>query len=153
MKWFKINGKEYNVRVFTPQEDFTILYSENTGRTLDDGAPIVLDPLGTFFNYTIMVGAIKGKEDSFEELWEFLSTPRSAPILVKFPKGRKSYWETTDEYGEVVIGFYAYVSSGSRKIKKIIEDVDGELKDVQYDTVTIKFIATKAQVLPLGEEE
>ena len=148
MKWFKINGIEYKVRVFEPKESFTILYSENTGRTLSVGAPMVLDPLGTFFNYTLTVGAIKGEEDSFESLWDFLSTPKSDALLVVLPRSRKTLWTTTDENGEEVEGFYAYVSTGQRGIKKIIEDANGELKDVIYETFSINFVATKAQVTP-----
>ena len=148
MKWFKIDGKEYIVRVFDPTESFTILYGENTGRTLDEGAPMVLDPKGTFFNYTITVGAMKGFENSFEELWQFLSFPRNDGIIVEFPSGRKTMWTTKEKDGEIVNGFCAYVSAGKRKIKKIIENKNGELEDVLYDTFAINFIAMKAQVLP-----
>ena len=152
MKWFKINGEEYKVRVFEPKESFTILYGENTGRTLDDGAPMVLDPKGTFFNYTLTVGAMKGVEDDFGKLWKFLSFPRNEGVRVEFPSGRKTMWTTTDKNGEVINGFYAYVSSGSRDIKKIIEDENGELKEVIYNTFAINFIAMKAQVLPDDDE-
>ena len=148
MKWFKINGEEYKVRVFEPEESFTVVYGGNTGRTLDEGAPMVLDPKGTFFNYTLTVGAMKGFEGYFEKLWVLLSFPRREGLLVEFPSGRKTMWSTTAENGEIINGFYAYVSSGKRKIKKIIEDVDGELKEVIYDTFAINFIAMKAQVLP-----
>lgn len=148
MKWFKIEGVEYQVRVFEPEESFTILYGENTGRTLDDGAPLVLDPIGTFFNYTLTVGMKRGFEDDFEKLWQFLSFPRNEGMRVEFPSGRKTMWTTTNKNGEIINGFYAYVSSGKRKFKKIIEDVNGDLKEVIYDTFSINFIATKAQVLP-----
>ena len=148
MKWFKINGEEYNVRVFEPEESFTVLYGENSGRTLDDGAPMILDPLGTFFNYTLTVGAMKGSEDSFEKLWKLLSFPSNEGVLVEFPSGRKTMWTTKTESGESINGFYAYVSSGKRKFKKIIEDSNGDLKEVIYDTFAINFIAMKAQVLP-----
>lgn len=147
MKWFKVDGIEYKVRVFEPKETFTILYSENTGRTLDKGT-MTLDPIGTFFNYKLTVGAIKGQEASFEALWETLSTPRYDALLVVLPKNRKSVWQTEDKNGNEVEGFYAYVSTGERGIKRIVEDVDGNLKDVIYDTFSINFVATKAQVLP-----
>lgn len=147
MNWFKINGKSYNVRVLSADEDFQILYSENTGRTLDSGAPMVLDPYGTFFNYTIVVAEMQGYEDDFETLWTLLSKPNTEGVLLQFPRGRTELWET--EYlGATVDGFYAYVSSGDRKFKKIVEDDDGNLKDVIYDTFSIKFTAMKAQVLP-----
>ena len=148
MKWFKIDGKEYSVKVFEPKESFTILYSDNTGRTLDEGAPMVLDPLGTFFNYTLTVGKIKGSEEDFENLWEYISFPRNEALQVVLPRGRKKLWETTDDSGNQVEGFYAYVSSGKRGIKKIVEDVEGNLQDVEYEAFSINFIAMKAQVLP-----
>lgn len=149
MKWFKIDGKEYNVKVFTPKESFTILYGENTGRTLDDGAPMILDPKGTFFNYTLTVGAMRGFEEDFEKLWNFVSFPREKGMRVEFPSGRTTMWTTKDENGQIINGFYAYVSSGERELKKIIEDVNGNLKEVIYDTFAINFIAMKAQVLPI----
>lgn len=143
MKWFKIDGKEYQVRVFEPEESFTVLYGENTGRTLGNGAPMVLDPKGTFFNYTLTVGAMKGYELDFERLWAYLSTPRNEGVRLEFPRTSRQMWMTDGEKG-----FYAYVSTGKRKFKKIIEDADGELKEVIYDTFAINFIAMKAQVLP-----
>lgn len=149
MKWFKINGEEYHVRVFEPEESFTILYGENTGRTLDVGAPMVLDPKGTFFNYTLIVGAIRGQENDFEKLWRLLSFPHNDGLLVEFPRTRNTMWQTQADDGDVVNGFYAYVSNGKRKIKKILEEANGELKEVIYDTFSINFIATKAQVLPI----
>ena len=148
MKWFMIDGKEYRVRVFEPEESFTILYTENTGRTLDNGAPMMLDPVGTFFNYTLTVGAIKGLEADFEALWEYLSFPRDEGMLISFPKSTNEMWQTKNDSGQTVNGFYAYVSSGKRKIKKIVEKTDGNLKEVIYDTFAINFIATKAQVTP-----
>ena len=151
MKWFKIDGKEWKVRIFEPSEAFIILYSENTGRSLDEGAPMNLDPYGTFFNYKMTIGAIKGEEKEFQALWEYLAEPRKEALLVTFPKGSKENWTTVSNSGEVVEGFYAYVSSGERKIKKITEETNGELKDVFYDAFSVNFIATKAQVLPKDE--
>jgi hypothetical protein len=148
MKWFKIDGREWNVRILEPEESFTILYSENTGRTLDDGAPMTLDPLGTFFNYTLTVAKKRGHEEDFDELWDYLSTPRDSAMLVVLPRNQKT-WKTTDDSGNEVDGFYAYVSNGKRKIKKIIEEQNGELKQVDYEAFSINFIATKAQVLPI----
>ena len=147
MKWFTIDGREWKVRVFEPEESFTILYSENTGRTLSAGAPMALDPLGTFYNYTMTIGAIQGAEDDFEALWEYLSFPRDEALLVNFPKSRNGYWQTESE-GETVNGFYAYVSKGARKIKRIVEERNGELQDVIYEAFSVNFIATKAQVIP-----
>lgn len=153
MKWFKIDGREWKVRVFEPKESFTILYSENTSRVLDVGAPVALDPLGTFFNYTLTVGKITGEEAEFDELWEYVSVPRFLPMLVVLPKNRNTLWKSQNDEGVEVEGFYAYVSSGERAIKKITEEQDGTLKEVFYDAFTLNIRATRAQVLPEVVEE
>ena len=44
MNYFRVNGINYEVVVTGIVENFNILYSDNTGRTLADGAPIKLDP-------------------------------------------------------------------------------------------------------------
>lgn len=147
MKWFKIDGREWNVRILNPEESFTILYSSNTGRTLSVGAPMILDPYGTFFNYTLTFARKNGEKNDFDALFNYLATPRKTPMLFSFPRNQ-TMWKTEDADGNEVEGFYAYVSSGKRKIKKIIEDADGELKEVLYDTFTATFTATKAQVIP-----
>ena len=67
MDWFKLNGKECNVIVTELSENFTILYSENSGRTLEDGAPMYLDPLGTFVGHKVKVKRRQGFEkESFD---------------------------------------------------------------------------------------
>lgn len=148
MNWFSIDGYKYDVRIFKPKESFTILNNDNAGRTLAKGAPMVLSPIGTFFSYTLTFGKKNGKEDDFERLWEYLATPRKSPILFVFPKNSKEIWKTTKDDGEVVDGFYAYVSTGERDVKKVEETENGELKNVIYDVFSVKFTATKAQVLP-----
>lgn len=148
MKWFKINGREYNVSITELKEDFTVMYTENTGRTLDEGAPIVLDPLGTFFNYEMTVNLIAGYENDFDELYELMSRPSSAPLRLVLPRSRKAIWRTPNDNDVLTDGFNAYVSSGNRNIKWIRSTSDGELDDVGYSSYSIKFTATKAQVLP-----
>ena len=147
MRWFKIDGREWNVRVIEPEESFTITYTENTGRTLSEGAPMILDPIGTFFNYTLTIARKKGEKDEFDELFDYLSRPRRDAMLVVLPKNQ-SVWKTKNSDGEEVEGFYAYVSKGKRKIIKIYEYENGDIKSVDYDSFSVSFIATKAQVLP-----
>lgn len=147
MKWFKIDGREWDVKIFEPKESFTILYSENTGRTLSEGAPMVLDPLGTFFNYSLTVGKNKNKPEEFDALWDYISKPRKSPMLVVLPRNQ-CVWHTADDEGNDIEGFFAYVSNGERGIKTIQENIDGTLKFVDYDTFTMNIIATKAQVIP-----
>ena len=44
MNYCVINGKSYDVIITAIEESFSILYTENTGRTLGIGAPMTLDP-------------------------------------------------------------------------------------------------------------
>ena len=62
MDFFKIDGIKYDVLVTSIEENFSILYSENTGRTMARGARMVLDPLGTFFGHKVTVQRKKGFE-------------------------------------------------------------------------------------------
>lgn len=41
MNWVKINGKAYDVLVTSIERNFTVLYTENTGRTLAEGSPLI----------------------------------------------------------------------------------------------------------------
>ena len=53
MDLVKIGGKVYDVLVTELSENFNILYSENTGRTMSAGARMTLDPLGTFYGHKV----------------------------------------------------------------------------------------------------
>ena len=136
MKWFKIDGKEWNVNVIEISESFSILYSENTGRTMAKGAPLTLDPLGTFWGHKMVVGRKRGEVNDFDKLFNYIAIPRYDGMTVVLPHDQKT------------MQYKAYVSTGERKVKRIIEEVDGEIKEVIYDTYPINFIATEAQVLP-----
>lgn len=134
MKWFKINGREFNVKVIEIEENFNILYSENTGRVAAVGAALVLDPYGTFYGHTVTVGAKKGHEEELNELFNYISQPRFTGMTVSLP------------HGNGVITYNAYVSNGRRKIKKIREDVLGNIEYTDYETFSINFISMSAQV-------
>ena len=133
MDYVIIDGKAYDVLVMEIEEGFEILYTENTGRTIAPGAPLSLDPLGTFISHTVTFKRKQGKEAEFDALFNFLLQPRNEGFPVDMV------------HDQDTINYKAYCSSGSRKVLKILKDRKG----VDWDKMTVKFIPTEAQVLPL----
>lgn len=132
MDYCKIGGREYNVHVLEIEENFNILYSSNTGRTLEEGAPIVLDPLGTFIGHKVTVKRKQGYESEFDDLFDFVTVPRYHGIKVNMVHNQDS------------IEYDAYISNGSRKIKSI----DLKNEKVYWDSMQLNIVPIKAQVLP-----
>lgn len=130
--WIDFDGKKFDVAVTSFTESGEILYSSNTGRTLGIGAPMTLDPLGTFFNYSITVRRKKDKYDEYDRLFNYLLLPRFSGMTVTMP------------HDQGTITFDAYVSSAERTSAKI----DEENKIVCWQEMSISVIATEAQVLP-----
>lgn len=132
MDVFKLNGRAFNVNVLDLTEGFTITYSSNTGRAMSAGAPIVLDPLGSFFTHTVTVSAKKGYETEFDELWDFVSKPRFKGVQAEVV------------HNQDAISYEAYVSQGKRPLKKI----DPRTGKKYWGEMSINIIPVKAQVLP-----
>lgn len=128
----KINGIEYNVLITALTENFTIMYSENTGRTLGSGARMTLDPLGTAYGHKVTIKRRKGHEAAFDALYREVSKPRYNGIPVEMV-----HYQTS-------IAYDAYISSGERAIKKI----DSKTGKVYWDELTIDLVPMEAQVLP-----
>jgi hypothetical protein len=128
----RIGDKEYNVLVTKITENFNILYSENTGRTMSVGARMVLDPLGTFFGHQVTFRCRKGYEDEFDRLFDYLSRPRYDGVKVDIVHGQNS------------LAYDAYVSQGERALKKI----DEKTGKVSWDEFAVNFVPMEAQVTP-----
>lgn len=150
--WFKINDRAYKVSVLSLNESFQILYSSNTGRTIEEGAPMLLDPIGTFFTYKIEIGydisAGDDMREEFEALYELAATPSYEGVIVQIPRGSGKAWETKDSNGNIIDGFEAYISSGERAIKHIELDSDGNADAITYESFTLTITPMRAQILP-----
>lgn len=137
MDYFKIEGKAYNVLVVDLEENFTITYTENSGRTLEEAAPMYLEPIGTFIGHVVKIKCKQGYEAEYDELYELLSTPR------KIDENHKGIMVDI-AHNQSTISYEAYVSNGKRPLKRI--DINN--KKLHWGEMTLNIIPVKAQRLP-----
>ena len=137
MDFCKIGGVNYDVIVTDIEESFTILYTENTGRTLGEGAPMVLDPIGTFFSHKVTFKRSRDNVEEFDKLYDFLTTPRYKGFTVEIV------------HNQTTIAYEAYVSQGSRKIIKILQ----KLQKVFWGELSVNFVPIHAQIIPEVQED
>ena len=132
MNYCVIDGKSYDVIVTGIEESFSILYTENTGRTASLGARMTLDPLGTFFSHKVTFRRSKENYAEFDRLYNFLSTPRYDGFQIEIV------------HNQTTIKYDAYVSQGTRTLQRIVE----RIKKVLWGELAVNFIPMEAQVLP-----
>lgn len=132
MEYVKIGNKNYDVIVTKLSENFNILYSENTGRTMSKGARMTLDPLGTFFGHKVTFRRKHGKETEYDSLFDFVSVPRYGGIPVEIA------------HNQTTIKYDAYISTGERALKRI----DPQSNKVYWDEFSLNIVPMEAQVLP-----
>lgn len=130
--WIEIDNIRFNVTVTGITESATVLYSDNTGRTLSRGARMSLDPLGTFFNHKITVARKGNDVTGYDRLFDYITQPKYNGFHVKACHG-----QTTIEYD-------AYISSAEREVQRI----DDNNKVVYWNEMTLSIVAMEAQVLP-----
>lgn len=131
MNFCKIDGKVYDVIVTGIEESFDIQHTENAGRTVATGAPMILDPLGTFFGHTVTFQRIPGNEADYDALFDVFAKPRYDGLPVEL------------SHNQTVLKYDAYVSTGTRVLQRITEDgklLWGELK--------VKITPMEAQIKP-----
>lgn len=130
--WIDIDGQRFNCTVTSIKQSGTILYSDNTGRTMALGAPMTLDPLGTFYNYTITIKRNGDDVRDYDRLYDYIMKPRFRGMTIKAP------------HNQGTITFEAYISAAEREIQRI-----NETKGKTYwKQMSLTITAMKAQVTP-----
>lgn len=137
MDIFKIGGRAYNVSVMSIKETFNILYDENTGRTMEEGNPMILSPLGTFIGHNIVVRPKKGYESEFDELFDFVAKPRKKGVQVDAV------------HNQTTIGYEAYVSNGEREVTKI----DAATWRVYWGELSLNIVPIRATYVPAEDDD
>ena len=137
MNYFKVDGKAYNVTVTSLEESFEILYTENSGRTLAEGAPMTLDPIGTFFGHKVKINRKAGFETEYDELYSILAQPRKVAKTEDALLFEVAHLQNS-------IAYRAYVSNGVRALKRI----DDENGKVYWGELSLNIVPIEAQVKP-----
>lgn len=132
MNYCKIGGRIYKVSITDIEENFTILYSDNTGRTISVGARMTLDPLGCFIGHKITFRRKQGYEEEYDRLFNYVSKPRYEGIEVDIV------------HNQTTLKYDAYISQGTRKLKRI----DEKTGKVYWGEFSLNIVPMEAQVLP-----
>lgn len=124
---FYIDGVGYNVHVLQLTRKFSVLDTENSGRTMD--GQMYREPIGTFYNYTMTVTPRMGAAADMEAFWETVSKPQRSH-LCQFP------------YGQETICQKMYITAGQQDLLRVGDN--GNF----WGDVTVNFIAMSPKVLP-----
>ena len=124
---FTVDGEPYNVRVKKLSRSFSVMDSDKTGRA-QSGA-MYRDPIGTYYNYTMVVDTRGNDVDALDAFWEVMSTPDKSHRCV-FP------------YNQETLTQDMYVTSGSQELK--LMDKNGN----HWGELSINFIAMKPKKVP-----
>lgn len=124
---FTMDGIAYQVDVTNLVCKFSVLDTEQTGRTQD--GRLYREPIGTFYNYSMTVASKSNHRADFDAFWEAISRPVVSHICT-FP------------YGQQTLSQRMYVTSGEKALRLLKPEF------ADWGEVTVNFIATEPQVMP-----
>lgn len=126
-KIFTMDGVSYNVDVVALTRKFSVMDTEQSGRT--QNGEMYRDVIGTFFNYTMTVRERGGDAAALEAFWAAVSDPSASHICV-FP------------YGQTTLTQRMYVTGGEQNLMLVNNGKN------HWDEVTLNFIAMGPRVMP-----
>lgn len=124
---FTMDGIAYQVDVTNLVCKFSVLDTEQTGRTQD--GKLYREPIGTFYNYSMTVAPKSNHRADFDAFWEAISQPVASHVCT-FP------------YGQQTLSQRMYVTSGEKALRLLTPEF------ADWGEVTVNFIATEPQVMP-----
>lgn len=134
MNYVRINGISYdvNVAISEYEETFNVLDGENAGRGAKSGR-MIRDIIGTYIGHKVTFFSKGGSvgNAAFDALWDDLLA-LSVEDSVKL--------EVAD--GQKQIAYEAYYTSGSRKLKRVVDGVN------YWDELSVSFVPMEAQIAP-----
>ena len=124
---FQLNGVGYRVNVLKLTRKFAVLDSDKSGRTLN--GQMYREPIGTFYNYAMVVAPCLGHEEDMEAFWQAISQPNTS-MVCRFP------------YGQQTISQKMYITTGEQDLLRAGDG--GNF----WGEITVNFIAMGPKVLP-----
>lgn len=124
---FTLDGKSYNVHVTALTRKFSVLDTQQSGRTMD--GRMYRDVIGTYYNYTMTVEAVPGDSAALDALWQAVSQPAASHVCT-FP------------YGQTKLTQRMYVTAGEQPLERMHSG--GSL----WGALTLEFIAMEPEVTP-----
>ena len=127
MQPFLLDGIAYNVQVIKLTRKFSVLDSDQSGRTMD--GQMYRDPIGTFYNYEMTVCQRGSDVQAMDSLWEAISQPAKSHVCT-FP------------YNQQTLTQKMYVTSGSQELFLMTD------KSNRWGELTLSFVAMSPRVVP-----
>lgn len=127
MSAFLMDGVSYNVLVSKLTRKFSVLDTEQTGRTQD--GHMYRDIIGTYYNYTMVVEPVPGDQAAMDSFWDAVSQPVESH-LCQFP------------YNQDTLTQRMYVTSGEQNI------IDKTASGTRWGELTLNYIAMSPEVVP-----
>lgn len=124
---FILDGVTYNVFVTALKRSFSVLDTDQTGRTQD--GEMYRDIVGTYYNYEMTVQANGSDVAALDRLWEALSQPVVSHVCV-FP------------YNQTTLTQRMYVTSGSQEVRQLTKN------KTYWNGITFSFVAMSPKVVP-----
>jgi hypothetical protein len=132
MSYFIVDGIEADAIVTSCTETANILDSENTGRSIAIGAPMILDRLGTFYGNVVTFERKADHFAAYDDLWAKLTSPTN------------DGYDITIVHNQSTWSYKAYCTVSDRQLERI----DSDTGKVYWASFEATFTPMEAQVTP-----
>lgn len=124
---FTLDGRTYNVAVTALTRKFSVLDTDQTGRTQDGN--MYRDIIGTYYNYEMTVQPKNNDPGALDALWDALSQPVASHVCT-FPYNQTTMTQTM------------YVTSGEQPVHMLYPN------KTEWGEIKFSFIAMSPRLTP-----
>ena len=121
-----IDGTNYDVCVLSIEENFKILDSENSGRSIAEKGRMIREIVGTFLGHKVTFRRRGSNLAAFDNLFEVL-------------RRAQEYHSVKIVHNQTTITYDAYVTTGVRKVERV------EGSKVLWGELEVEFVPMEAR--------